>query len=705
MRYHNYHKHDHYSNIRTPDVVVKPEDYMKRAIELGHTTYFTTNHGCSSNVLEAYGLCEKYNLKLIYGMEMYYADDRLNKENRNNFHIVVIGLTKNAYYHINRISSEANKTGFYYHPRVDMNLLLSLPPEETVITTACIAGRLFKTNDYIEKFVLPLKKHFGNNFMLEVQDHDHIQQAKWNKRILQLSKELDIPIIHGCDSHYIYEKDAEVRTKFLKGKDMNYGDEDNFILDYPDTQTIFKRYKKQGVLNESEVKEALSNTLIFDKADDLGFTRDVKMPTVYPNQDKNKKLKEIISQRWKLEKQNIDKSLHDKYEKEIYFEVDIVEKTNMADYFLLNERIIDKAVNEYGGILTRTGRGSAPSFYINKLLGFTNIDRIVAKVPLYATRFMSVARILESKSLPDIDFNFADVKPAIKASKDILGEDGVYYMVAFGTMQESAAFRNLCRAYKFDMEMSKEKDENGKIINSKKNEEIDEQIDEFNKAYNEVAKNIESYKNDNKWGKLIEESKPFIGVIDSVAPSPCSFLLLNQPISEEIGLIKVGDEICAYIDGYTSDKWGYLKNDFLTVAVWENISKTFEIINKPIPTIKELDSLLDDKVWKLYENGITTTLNQVDSDFATNLVKKYTPVSVAELSAFIAAIRPGFASLLNHFLNRETYTTHIPELDKVLEDSYHYMLYQESIMKMLIWGGIPEDETYDVIKKISKKIT
>ena len=691
------------SNIRTPDVVVKPEDYMIRAVELGHTTYFTTNHGCSSNVLETYGLCKKHNLKLIYGMEMYYSDDRLIKENRSNYHIVVIGLTKNAYHHINRISSEANKTGFYYHPRIDMELLLTLPPNETIVTTACIGGRLFKSDDYIDKFVIPLKEHFGDNFMLEVQDHAHIKQAEWNERVLRLSEKLSIPIIHGCDSHYINVEDAKIRTKFLKGKGMNYGDEDDFVLDYPSVQAIIDRYRKQGILNEGQINQALKNTLIFDKAEDLEFTSDIKMPTIYPNQDKNKKLREIISDKWNVEKQYIDKSLHDKYKKEIYFEIDIIEKTNMADYFLLNERIIDKAINKYDGVLTRTGRGSAPSFYINKLLGFTNIDRIAAKVPLYATRFMSIARILETHSLPDIDFNFADIKPAIQASKDILGEDGVYYMVAYGTMQDSSAFRNLCRSYKFDMEQSREKDENGKVLNNSANAKIDEQIEEFNKETNEVAKNLDSYRDDKKWKDLIEESKPFIGVIDSIAPSPCSFLLLNQPISKEIGLIKVGDEICAYIDGYTADKWGYLKNDFLTVAVWEIISDCFKLIGKPIPTIRELDKLLDDNIWKLYDEGITTTLNQVDSDFATNLVKKYKPTSVAELSAFVAAIRPGFSSLLNHFLNREVYTTSIPELDEVLEDSYHYLLYQESIMKMLMWCGVPEDETYGVIKKIAKK--
>ncbi|MCE5220009.1 MAG: hypothetical protein LLF98_01775, partial [Clostridium sp.] len=371
---------------------------------------------------------------------------------------------------------------------------------------------------------------------------------------------------------------------------------------------------------------------------------------------------------------NINPERYKEYIEGIAFEYDIIKKTHMADYFLLNERIIDKAVNEYNGILTRTGRGSAVSFYINKLLGFTEIDRFEAEVPLYPTRFMSIARILESKSLPDIDFNWANVDAPIKASKDILGEDNVYYMYAIGFMKESSAFRNLCRAYDLPMEQ-----------------------------YNEVGKELDKYKNDSQWKDLIEESKMFQGVIESISPSPCSFVMLNKPISKELGLIKVGDEICACIDGYTSDVWKYLKNDFLTVRVWKIISDTFKLLNKPIPTIRELKPMLDNKVWKLYKNGLTATLNQVDTDLSTALMKRYCANSVAETSAFVAAIRPGFASLLNTFLNRQKYSTGVGEIDNILEPSYHFMLYQESIMAFLVWCGLKEDHTYDIIKKIAKK--
>lgn len=131
-----------------------------------------------------------------------------------------------------------------------------------------------------------------------------------------------------------------------------------------------------------------------------------------------------------------------------------------------------------------------------------------------------------------IDFNTADPYPFIEATKEILGNDNCYWMTAYGTMQESEAFRNYCRAKNIQM-----------------------------KEFNEVGKDLEKYSNHPEWKDIIQESKKFIDVIDSVSPHPCANLLLSKPISEEVGVIKVGDEFCALIDSDTSDYWKYLKND------------------------------------------------------------------------------------------------------------------------------------------------
>lgn len=674
-RYENYHKHCHESNITTLDCVVKNTDYISRSLELGCKNYFTTQHGWTGKYLEAYDLCKKNNLKMIYAAELYMVKDRKEKDN-SNYHIVIVAKNQDGFYELNEIMSESNKTGFYYKPRIDIELIKRLNPNNFIVTSACVGGILRPGNDMKVMFET-IYGHFNKNFYLEVQNHQYDIQTSHNKNMLLLKQHYGLKLIHANDSHYIYPEQSKDRLNFLKGKGMNYGDEDSFILDFPDYDTIVERYKKQGILSDWQIEEALQNTLIFDECENLYFDKEIKMPTIYPGytqEEKDKELAKHICSKWDNEKVNVDKSRWEEYKKGIAYEYKIIKDTKMSDYFLFNEKMVDLAKRKYGGVLSRTGRGSAVSFYINKLLGFTEIDRFAAPVPLYPTRFMSIARILETRSLPDIDQNWAQVDAPIKASKELLGDDGVYYMYALGTMKESSAFRNLCRAYEFPMH-----------------------------EYNEVAKNIDAYREDKKWKNIIEESQKYIGTIESISPSPCSFVLSNKPLSRELGLIKIGGELCACIDGYTSDVWKYLKNDYLTVTVWRIISNFYKRIKQPIPNIRELLNKIDENTWKLYEDGMTSTLNQADTEISTSMLKKYKPKTDAEMSAFVAAIRPGFASLVNTFLNRKKYTTGVKEIDEILAPSYHFMLYQESIMAFLVWCGMKEDHTYDIIKKISKK--
>ena len=726
MRYNNFHKHTMYSNLRTLDCVSKPIDYINRAKELNHTTYFTTEHGYQGNIFEAYTLCQENDLKCIYGVEAYYVDDIEDKSSRAMHHLILVAMTENARRHINRIMSVANTTGYYYKPRIDLNLLLSLPGDEVVVTTACIAGRMFKekiveefntnkiigyekkkipvrvgndnlswdwkeTDEYdltkpiyekirvqtdgswLNDFLLPIHNHFKNNFYLEVQSHIDSDQAEYNRKIMEVHRKYSIPIIHANDSHYIYPEDAKYRDLFLKAKGIVYEEEGGFCLDYPDSDEIYRRYAQQGVLTEDEVTEALQNTLVFDNSEGITIDKEFKIPKITEG-DSNKVLKKLINDGWVKERNNVPKERWKEYIEQIKYEYKIIEDCGMADYFILDHYIVDRAVKEYDAILTKSGRGSAVSFYVNKLLGLTEVDRISAPITLYPTRFMSAERILSSRSLPDIDLNWADVEPVIQASKDLLGEDGIYYMIAYKPLQESSAFRLWCKAH--DMHISE---------------------------YDEVAKDLESYENDENWKDLIEGSKKFRGVVESVAPSPCSFLLSNDKISEMVGLVKVGDVTCCCLDGYNCDVYKFLKNDYLTVTVYRLISDVYKLLGKPMDDINTLVANCDDKVWDIYANGLTTTINQADSDYDKQILKKYKPRNLSELSAYVAAIRPGFASLLSNFVDRLPYTTGVKELDDILEDSFHYLMYQESLMKYLVWLGIEEKGTYDIIKKIAKK--
>ncbi|MBR0371274.1 MAG: PHP domain-containing protein [Methanobrevibacter sp.] len=674
MKYYNYHCHNMYGNPISMDVIVSMEDYCKRAIELGHDAFFTTCHGLQGDIFQATTLAHQYGLKMIVGAELYYVKDRLavdeeGKKDRSNKHIIIIALNHDGIRDLNRIITESFETGMYYRPRIDEELLFSLNPNNVMITTACVAGLWNE-----EELIIKMKDYFKSNFFLEVQDHNEDIQKEVNRKVLQLSQKYHIRIIHANDSHYIYPEDAKYRDLFLKAKGIIYEQEANFILDYPDYDTIVKRYEAQGILNKNQIQEALESTMIFENINCDDYINDeIKLPSVAENP--NEELKKVITASWNEDKERIPKEKRKEYLEAIRYEFDIIEKTNMANYFLIDYSIAKIAKEKYGGVLTNTGRGSAPSFYITRLLHLTNIDRLESPITLFPTRFMSIERILGARSLPDIDLNTADAEPFIQASKDLLGENNCGWMISWKPLQESSGFRLYCKALDIDYD-----------------------------TVNEIAKDLDKYRDDPKWAPIIEESKRFIGVVEGVSESPCSMLLYSKDVRSEIGMIKTPNgKICCMLDGYNCDKYKYLKNDYLTVTVWAIIRDVCKLANIQIPSINELDKLLDDKTFDVYKKGLTCSINQADSDYATNLVMKYKPKSLAEMSSFVAIIRPGCASLLDDFIERKSYTTGVQALDNILEDSEHRLIYQESIMKYLIWLGISEPQSYDVIKKIAKK--
>ena len=680
MEYCNYHKHDHVSSIMTPDTHIRCEEYVKRAVELGHTTYFTTNHGTGGDIFEAKTICDKYGIRCLFGVEGYIVPNPLEKDCRN-YHIIIIPTTNKARKKVNLITSRANEEGFYYKPRIFVEDLLALDKNDVYITTACVAG-LLRDDDSYNQIFLPLAKHFKDSMLLEVQTHNVDIQKQINKKCIDLSKKFNLKLIAANDSHYVYPEQYKDRLEYLKGKGINYGDEDSFILDYPDRDTMVDRFRIQGVLSENQIQEAIDNTKVFLSCEDIVLDKEIKMPSIYPNltpQEKIKELKKHINKKFSriCKEENITGDKKKEYIKGIREEMKVIEDTaeiNTADYFLFNERNTELAINKYGGILTRTGRGSCGSFYINRILGMTQLDRFTAPIKLYPERFMSTARLLENRAMPDIDFNVVDQEPFVKASRELLGEHGCYPMIAYGTMKDGEAFRNVCRSHGLSYD-----------------------------EYNEVAKNIENYENDEKWKPYIDEAKKYIGAIVSASVHPCAHLLMNADIREELGIVRVGNALCVMITSSEADEYKYLKNDYLIVSCWKLIAETFDMIGKPIMSIKELLDNIDDKVWDLYKNGLTCTLNQCDGDWATRLLTEYQVKNLAEIAMFVACIRPSFNSWRDKFINREEYSTGSKDLDNVLSSTNAYILFQENLMQYFDWLGVTPSESIGLIKKISKK--
>ncbi len=714
----NYHRHTSYSNIYVADSAAVNEDYAKRAVELGHKVISSVEHGWQGYYFETYELAKKYDLKFIFGAEAYWVKNRLEKD-RTNGHIIMLAKNENGRRAINRILSTANEDGYYFRPRVDVELLLSLPADDVMITTACIA---FWHYDDIEDILVQLHNHFKKNLFLEIQYHDTESQAKLNQRILALSEKYGIEMIVGMDSHYIYQDQSKERDYILAAKNIHYEDEDGWFMDYPDDETTMNRFLKQGVFTKNQIQKAMDNTDLLLEFEDYAidnriFSKDIKLPSLYDGQhtidgvllpkldqeQRNKEYSKLISKLFKAYVKDVDESQHDEYFDGVKNEVQVIKDTNMSDYFLIDYYMVKRAL-EKGGVLTDSGRGSSVGYFTNTLLGFSKVDRFQSPIKLYPERFISKSRILETKSLPDIDLNWGTPDIAAEAQEEILGKDHAYPMIAFGTCKKKSAFKLYARSQNMDFDLAntisgqiEKYDDALKYADDDEKDEID--------IYDYVDEEYHSY---------IDASKKYQGIIMDKKKAPCAYLLYDGSIREEIGLIKCKSEttkkeyMTAVIDGAIAENYKFLKNDILKVDVVLLIDLIYKRIGLKHHTVNELMELVknDQAVWDIYANGYTMGVNQVEKASTTRKSMKYKPRNVSELSAFIAAIRPAFKSMYSKLENREDFSYGIPAFDKILQTEelpQSFILYQEQTMNTLNYAGFPIDECYGIIKAIAKK--
>lgn len=691
----NYHCHKDFSNTSTPDCAESIENYAKRVHEFNTKCLFSGEHGSQGNQFQVYKVAENEKLKYIHSSEVYWVKDRLEKD-RANCHMVVAAKNAEGRSDINFALSIANEDGYYYKPRIDLELLFNIPKDNVIVTSACVAGWNYED---AENIWIKIHKYFGKNFFLEVQYHNTDKQKKLNEKILRIARENGIQIICGLDSHYVKEENSVKRDQILKYKNVNYPDEDGWYMDYPDTQTVIKRFKEQGILSDEEILRAIMNTNIFvSECEEIVLDRTFKIPSVYKGktyEEKCKIYKNILNVAYAKEKEKSKEKADG-----IRYEAKEVMDSGVVDYFLTSKAIIDEAVNNEDGILTTTSRGSAASFITNKLLGLTTVDRFNADIPIYPERFLTKERVLAGQ-MPDIDLNVATQEPFVKATKKLLGEHGCYPLMAIEKLKEKAAWQLYAGA---------------NDVRPEDANQISKYLDEYNKALKYADDDekedihVEDYIPE-EYIELFKQSNEYQGITINLKVHACGHFIFDGDIRREVGLISAVSEttgkrtICAAIEGGFLDEFGYVKEDFLIVDSVYLTYKFFHSIGMEVPTFDELRKMIDgDKAtWDIYAKGITCCVNQCEKEATTNRVKKYKPKNLAELSSFIAAIRPGFASLLNTFLNREPYTTGEGKIDALLEDTAHFMIYQESIMKVLSFLKLAMGETYGVIKSISKK--
>lgn len=301
---------------------------------------------------------------------------------------------------------------------------------------------------------------------------------------------------------------------------------------------------------------------------------------------------------------------------------------------------------------------------------------------------------------------FAEAQDEIMT--EIYGDGGhAYPMISYKPLQKSSAFKLYAKSQGLDFDIANE---------------VTSQINLYEKALKQAdskeekeAIDIYSFV-DKKYHGYLDESKKYQGIINAKSQAPCGYLIYGGNIKREIGLIRCvsGNDdgsnvnnsvITTVIDGMVAENYKFVKNDLLKVDIWLTINKIFERIGISTYTVPQITKIVekDNKTWEIYKNGYTLGINQCESDFGRQCCMRYKPQNMQELTALVAALRPGFKTQLQNFLDRKSYSTGVPELDNILEDSFHQIMYQENVMTYLGWLGIEQTETYAIIKKISKK--
>ena len=431
MMMENYHKHTTWSDLVQFDSATSIPEFFQVLDKYGCKSYFSGEHGFPGEWLHCYDLCkqtqtEKYRnkigihnpLKFRYSAEVYWVKDRIAEHTEEyvtksgetktrtvrdnaNCHMVLVAKNYNAMRKLNYIISCAHDDGFYFKPRIDLELLFTLSPDDVYVTSACVAG--WKYPD-AEEIWLKIWEHFGDSFFLEYQTHNTEEQKKLNEKIYRMSQKYGIQTIIGLDTHYINEEDCRKRNDLLKRKGIHYDDEEGWYMDFPDGKETFRRMMEQQVLPEGEVVYAMMNTHVFTNGcEELEYDTKFKIPILeeYKNltyEQRCDELKKILDYEYSKED---GEHQSDERKKAVEYELGEYCGSGCADYPLDNYKLVGLAVNKYKGQLTTTSRGSAASYYTNKLLHFTTMDRFEAEVPIFPERFITKDRILASHQMPD----------------------------------------------------------------------------------------------------------------------------------------------------------------------------------------------------------------------------------------------------------------------------------------------------------------
>lgn len=702
------HNHTEYSLL---DGLQKIKNMVKRAKELGMPAIAMTDHGNMYGAIKFYKACVEEGIKPIIGCEMYIAKrSRHDKEAEHDAdynHLVLLAKNNKGYKNLMKLVSVANLEGFYYKPRIDIEVLEKYK-DGLICTSACLNGYFAKelldgNIKEAEKKALKLYEIFGeNNFYIELQNHPKIQeQEKLNKELIELSKRLGLPLVATNDNHYIYKEDANAQDTLLAIQTQTTilnEDRPLKMIDSPDF--YIKTYEEMRDAFP-EHPEALENTVKIAEMCNVEIPMGkwimpiFEVPEGLSSADYLRKLvNEGIKKRYKEETQEI--------KDRVKYELDIIIGKGYETYILIVADFVNWAKDH--GITVGPGRGSNAGSIVSYAIGISDVDPLFFKLPF--ERFLNPMR----PSPPDIDLDFADNRrdEVIAYVTEKYGHEKVAQIITFGTMEARAAVRDVGRALGMPYAVP---DRIAKMIppgwqgHAMTIDTAIEQSTDLNTAY----------QTEQETKRLLELAKKLEGVTRHASVHAAGVVIADKNITEYTPVQKEtsGEKVVTQYDMYTigEDGVGLLKIDFLGLRNLTIIQESLRFIeeNKGIKVDFAALPLDDKKTYELLSIGETTGIFQLESAGMRRYIKDLKPTTIFDLQAMVALYRPGPMANIPEFIRRK----HNPELitypDKRLEDvlkeSYGIITFQDDLLLTAIKvAGYSWLEADKLRKAVGKKI-
>ena len=701
MAFTHLHVHTEYSLL---DGSNKIKEYVKRVKELGMDSAAITDHGVMYGVIEFYKEATAAGINPIIGCEVYVAprsrfDRELTGGEDRYYHLVLLAENDAGYANLVKIVSRGFTEGYYYRPRVDMEVLEEFH-EGIIALSACLAGEVQR---YIQKGLIDeagkvAKRYeacFGKgNFFLELQDHGIPTQQTVNTALLRMSKELDIPLVATNDVHYTYAEDAQPHDillclqtgKKLADEDrMRYEGGQYYVKSEEEMKGLFP-YAWEAVENTQRIADRCHVKIEFGKYKVPHY----EVPEGYDSWTYlNKLCQDGMAERYPQDDGALQKRME--------YELGIIKDMGFVDYFLIVWDYINYC--RENGIAVGPGRGSAAGSIVSYCLRITNIDPI--KYSLLFERFLNPERI----SMPDIDvdFCFERRQEVIDHVNRKYGKDRVVQIVTFGTMAAKGVIRDVGRVMDLPYAFV---DSIAKMIPNEQNQGVP-----IKKALEMNPELRKLYQEDEQVHTLIEMSKRLEGMPRHTSMHAAGVVICPDAADKFVPLSRGSDgSITTQFTMTTIEELGLLKMDFLGLRTLTVIQNAVEMVERSTGIFIDIDAIdyNDQAVLSSIGTGRTDGIFQLESGGMKNFMKELKPRSLEDVIAGISLYRPGPMDFIPKYIkgknDPESVTYDCPQLEPILAPTYGCIVYQEQVMQIVQdLGGYTMGRSDLVRRAMSKK--